>query len=95
MSILKDIEYYEGNVKVKLSDTERLWVAACADMLIASFKTLDSVDTSKIAPFVTVLDIRNVFRDDIVKEKTISHEELLSNAPEQYNGYFQVPKTLD
>jgi aspartyl/glutamyl-tRNA(Asn/Gln) amidotransferase C subunit len=40
-----------------------------------------------------VLNLQNVLREDAAK-KLLSREELLSNAPEQYDGYFQVPGTL-
>jgi aspartyl/glutamyl-tRNA(Asn/Gln) amidotransferase C subunit len=42
----------------------------------------------------TVLDVKNVFREDVSK-KFDSREVLLSAAPEQYGGYFQVPKAID
>ena len=45
-------------------------------------------------PLVSVLDIKNVLREDI-EAKTISRDEILENAPEQYDGYFQVPGTLE
>jgi Asp-tRNA(Asn)/Glu-tRNA(Gln) amidotransferase C subunit len=33
-------------------------------------------------------------REDIAV-KTISRDELLESAPEQYGGYFQVPRTVE
>ena len=92
---MKDINDYEAIAKLKLSDAERELISAGVEMLTGSFKALESVDTSSTEPLVTVLDICNVLRDDVAPVKTISRDELLSGAPEQYNGYFQVPKTLD
>jgi hypothetical protein len=45
-------------------------------------------------PLVTVLNVQNDFREDIAV-KFMPREELLSNAPEQYDGYFQVPRTIE
>ena len=92
---MKNINEYEATAKFELSDAQRQWASACSDLLTASFQALNAVDTSAVEPLVTVLDIRNVMRDDVAAEKIVSREELLSNAPEQYNGYFQVPKTLE
>jgi aspartyl/glutamyl-tRNA(Asn/Gln) amidotransferase C subunit len=43
---------------------------------------------------VTVLDLQNVLREDI-PSKTVTRDELMKNAPAEYDGYFQVPKTLE
>ena len=91
---MKDIKNYEAMAKFDLPETERGWVSARADMLMDSFNQLAGIDTSGVEPLITVLDVKNVLREDI-SVKMLPREELLSNAPEQYEGYFQVPKTLD
>ena len=91
---MRDIKDYEAMVKLNLSETERGWASDRADMLIESFKELEDIDCIGVEPLVTVLEIQNVLREDVTK-KFISREELLSNAPEQSDGYFQVPKTLE
>jgi len=88
-----DIRHYEAMVKLDLPETERQWVSGRADMLTASFAALEAIETTGVEPLITVLDIHNVFREDIAI-KTLPRGELLANAPEQYDGYFQVPKAL-
>ena len=90
---MKNINDYEAMAKLDLSETERRWVSDKADMLIDSFSQIKNIDTSGVEPLVTVLNIKNIFREDICT-KMLSREELLANAPEQCDGYFQVPKTL-
>ena len=80
--------------KFDLSETETQWVSDAADKLLKSFSALEPIDTAGVLPLVSVLSLENVFREDAVK-KSFTRSELLSNAPEQYDGYFQVPKTLD
>ena len=92
--MVKQIERYARMVKISLSENEQAEILKHSNMLIESFSALDNIDTENVQEMVTVLDIKNVLRDDIVK-KTIPREVLLSNAPEQYGGYFQVPKTID
>lgn len=89
-----DIDIYESMTKMLLSEPERSEISAQADRLVNSFAALESINTNDVDVLFTVLDIKNVFRDDAAI-KEISKETLLSNAPEQYDGYFQVPKTLE
>ena len=95
-----DIKKYEAMSKLSLPETERQWVAAEAEKLIKSFSCLENINTEGVEPLITVLDIKNVFREDTVN-KMITREELLSNTPMDgdsilaHNGCFEVPKTLD
>jgi aspartyl-tRNA(Asn)/glutamyl-tRNA(Gln) amidotransferase subunit C len=88
------IEEYAKMAKILLTKAEQAQMTKQADMMIKSFSALESINTESIDVQVSVLSIKNVLRDDVVS-KTISRETLLSNAPEQYGGYFQVPKTID
>ena len=89
-----DIGEYEATAKLSLPEAERKEITRRAAKKCESFSLLENIDTSGTEPLVTVLDLKNILRDDVVK-KIITREELLSNAPEQYDGYFQVPRTLD
>ena len=91
---MENIKEYEAMAKLDLPEAERRLVSDRADMLIDSFTELERVDASGVEPLITVLDVKNVFREDI-GVKMLSREELLSGAPEQYDGYFMVPRTLD
>ena len=88
-----NIEEYAAVEKLRLTDEEKGWVKSCLDILEESFAKLSNVDTEGVAPLVSVLDVTNVLRDDVAV-KMLSREELLSNAPEQYEGCYQVPKTV-
>jgi len=89
-----DIKEYELMMKFNLTNDERVYISDKIERLLESFKILQTIDTSGVEPLVTVLEIQNVLREDVTN-KFITREELLSNAPEQYDGYFQVPKTLE
>lgn len=89
-----EISKYESLTKLNLTEIERTQIEKIANKLIVSFEDLREIDTKNVEPLVSVLVLQNVLREDI-NVKSISREELLSNAPEQYGGYFQVPKTLD
>ena len=89
-----DIARYEKMMKLELSQNERELINNRINFLLDDFKKLEDVDASDIKPLVTVLDVQNVFRKDI-SIKQMTRDELLQNAPEQYDGCFQVPKTLE
>jgi aspartyl-tRNA(Asn)/glutamyl-tRNA(Gln) amidotransferase subunit C len=80
--------------KLTLTEDERQWASGLADKLKESLPALEAIDTEGVEPLITVLDVQNVFREDVAV-KMLTREELLSNAPEQCDGYFQVPKALE
>ena len=92
--ILRKVTDYEGMVMLCLSDAERLRLQECFDGVVSGFSVLDDVNTDGVSPLVSVLDLHNVLRED-VSCNSISRDELLKNAPEQHDGYFQVPAAID
>jgi len=81
---------------LELSEAERSRIRERFDEVVSGFSALDDYDASQldgVEPLVSVLDLRNVLREDVAV-KSFSREELLKNAPEQYDGYFQVPGTI-
>lgn len=89
-----EIKQYEAMTKLNLPEPERAWVTERAEKLLESLCALEEINTDGVEPLVSVLELTNVLREDVTA-KTITREKLLSNAPEQYDGYFQVPKTVD
>jgi len=88
-----DIRDYEAMAMLDLQDGERVVLREQMENLCGSFAVLEQVDTGETLPLVSVLNTSNVMRDDCA-EKLFSRKEILANAPEQYDGYFQVPGTL-
>ena len=79
--------------KLALTDEEKTYISEHIATLEESFATLEGPDTAGIAPLVSVLDGAAPLRADI-PAKMLSREELLRNAPEQYEGYIQVPRII-
>jgi len=77
-----------------LTESERTHLKERFDEISSGFSALDAYDTDGALPLVTVLELRNVMREDITA-KFMPREELLENAPEQHDGYFQVPAAID
>jgi aspartyl-tRNA(Asn)/glutamyl-tRNA(Gln) amidotransferase subunit C len=90
---MENIKHYEAMMKLDLTGDERQKIEAAADRLIGSFAALEGIDAQGAEPLFTVLDARNVLREDAAA-KMLPREELLKNAPAREEGYFKVPRTL-
>jgi len=88
-----NIKDYEAMAMLDLSDDEREPLSGRLGTIADGFTTLEQIDTDGIKPLVTVLDRHNVLREDVAA-KLLTRDEILSNAPESYDGFFQVPGTL-
>lgn len=55
---------------------------------------LQKVDTENVEPLAHVLPMQNVFREDKIKP-SLDRKLTLSNAPEQEDGYFKVPRIIE
>lgn len=86
-----EIQKYEKMVKLDLHDDERKWITGLAEKVLESCSVLDSIDTDGVE--LAVPNGQNCLRED-VSVKAITRDELLANAPEQYDGYFQIPKAV-
>ena len=91
---MTDIKALETMAMLDLSDAERERLSEQLKVITDRFESLAQIDTDGVEPLVTVLDLHNILRED-VSEKLLTREELLSNAPARYDGYFQVPGTLE
>ena len=89
-----DIRNYETIAMFDLAEDERQMLSERAGVLTENFSLLGSIETDDTEPLVSVLDLHTVLRED-VSEKILTRDEILANAPEQYDGYFQVPGTLE
>lgn len=61
--------------------------------IIEMMDSLSEIDTEGVTPLNHVMDIHNVFREDIVHE-SMGAEKVLANAPEENENMFQVPKIV-
>ena len=91
---MRNFTDYEEMAMLDMPQTEREALEKRFREITDKFTALETYETDGAEPLVTVLDSYNIFREDI-SSKFIPREELLSNAPEQHDGYFQVPAAID
>lgn len=88
------IDYVGILAKLELSPEEK--EAAKNDMgrMLDYIDKLNELDTTGVEPLSHVFPVYNVFREDVVVNGD-DHANILSNAPEQKDGAFKVPKTVE
>ena len=88
------IEYVGILAKLELSDEEK--EAAKKDMgnMLNYIDMLNELDTDGVQPMSNVFPVKNVFREDVVTNGDDS-ENMLANAPEEKDGSYMVPKTVE
>ena len=80
--------------QLELSDAEREEVMAFFETLNAGENALSALNTDNTERMVHVINLVNVLRDD-AEIKNFSRESLLEGAPEQTDGYWQVPRLIE
>lgn len=88
------IEYVGILAKLELSAEEK--EAAKKDMgsMLDYIDMLNKLDTDGVEPMSNVFPVKNVFREDVVTNGDDS-ENMLKNAPEEKDGSYVVPKTVN
>ncbi|HKZ70606.1 MAG TPA: Asp-tRNA(Asn)/Glu-tRNA(Gln) amidotransferase subunit GatC [Anaerolineales bacterium] len=91
---LEEVQHIAELAKLELTEEEQAQFREQLSAVLDYAAQLRAVDTSAIPPTATVLPLRTVLRDDVVKP-SLRREDLLANAPEQEAGCFRVPAVLE
>lgn len=87
------IEYVSILAKLELSAEEREQAKKDMGRMLDYIDKLGELDTEGVEPMSHVFPVQNVFREDVVTNSD-TREQLLSNAPEQKDGMFMVPRIV-
>jgi aspartyl-tRNA(Asn)/glutamyl-tRNA(Gln) amidotransferase subunit C len=90
---LKDVEHIAKLAKLRFNDDELNRMAKEMNSILEYINKLNELDTSKVEPLSHVIDLKNVFREDEVKE-SYPVKEILKNAPSKTDEFFRVPKVI-
>ena len=88
------IRYVGVLAKLELSREERETAGRDMGRMLEYIDKLNELDTEGVEPMSHVFPIYNVFREDVVTEVE-GRQNLLANAPEQKDGAFKVPRTIE
>ncbi len=90
----KEVEYVAKLARLKLTEQEKELFTQQLDSILDYMGKLSELDTEKVPPTFHVLPLKNVMREDEVKDSHLQ-KEMMSNAPERDDNFFSVPKIID
>ncbi len=79
--------------RIRLSDEEVERLTGQLDVIVENISKVSEVATPDIIATSHPIPLHNVFREDVVGE-TLSHEQVLQNAPDQADDRFRVTAIL-
>ena len=88
------IEYVGILAKLELSAEEKERAKADMGRMLDYIDKLGELDTTDVEPMSHVFPVENVFREDVVTNGD-ERDQLLSNAPQEKDGMFVVPRTFE
>lgn len=90
---IKDVEYVAVLARLSFSDEEKARLTDQLNEILRHMDQLNALDTSAVEPLAHVVELNNVFRDDVLHE-SLTREEALKNAPARTEKFFKVPKVI-
>ena len=88
------IDYVGILAKLELSPEEKEQAKKDMANMLDYIDMLNELDTTGVEPMSHVFPVNNVFREDVVSNGD-DRENILANAPEEKDGSFMVPKTVE
>ena len=89
-----DIIHIAKLSRLEFTDEELEKYTKDLDNIVNFANTLSEIDVTGVKPTNHILDIKNVFRKDEVKEFG-NLDYLLQNAPEKEQNMFKIPKVIN
>ena len=90
---IKDVEHIATLAKLEFSDVEKEKFTHQFNNILKYMEQLNSIDTSNVEPLSQVIELHNVFREDVVTTSTPT-DTALKNAPSTSGEHFKVPKVI-
>ncbi|MCF8009033.1 MAG: Asp-tRNA(Asn)/Glu-tRNA(Gln) amidotransferase subunit GatC [Halanaerobiales bacterium] len=90
----KEVKYIANLASLKLSEDQVKKFSKQLSDILDYIEKLDELKTDNIRPTSYTVPVKNVLRDDVVKD-SLDIKKVLKNAPERSNNQFRVPKIMD
>lgn len=89
-----DVGYVAKLACIDLTDAEKTLFQGQLDQVLHYVEQLNEPDVSGVEPTAHAIPVYNVLRKDEVGE-SLSHSDVVANAPAARDGQVLVPKILD
>jgi aspartyl-tRNA(Asn)/glutamyl-tRNA(Gln) amidotransferase subunit C len=88
------VNYIAGLARLHLEGSEAQKFTHDLEAILHYAEKLNALDVSQVKPTSHVLDMENVFRDDVIRP-SLSQEQAMAFAVESLNGAYKVPKVIE
>ncbi len=89
----KDVEYISHLSRLEITDKEAEEYTKQLSEIIEHVERLSKLDTENVEPTYYAVDMKNVFREDVVKP-SLDKEKVFKAAPSIQDNGFKVPKII-
>jgi len=90
---IKDVEHVAALARLSFTDEEKQKLTAQLNEILRYMEQLNQLDTENVEPLSHVIELKNVFREDVLRP-SLPREEALKNAPAKTEEFFKVPKVI-
>jgi aspartyl-tRNA(Asn)/glutamyl-tRNA(Gln) amidotransferase subunit C len=88
------VTYIASLARLHLDEAEADKFARNLEDILHYVKQLNKLDVKDVKPTSHVLDVENVFREDVVTP-SLSNDQALGFAVDKYKGFYKVPKVIE
>ncbi|KZE64778.1 glutamyl-tRNA amidotransferase [Fictibacillus phosphorivorans] len=90
----EQVKHVAHLARLAVTEEEAELLTEQLDKIIGFAEELNELDTDNVEPTTHVLELKNVLREDEVRN-SVSVDEAMKNAPAQKDGQFKVPNILE
>ncbi|MDP8249064.1 MAG: Asp-tRNA(Asn)/Glu-tRNA(Gln) amidotransferase subunit GatC [Candidatus Tritonobacter lacicola] len=90
----EEIKYIARLARLTLSDADVSYFASDINEILRYVRKLNELDTDEVEPLAHIIPLKNVWREDEVKE-SLPVDEVLSNTKYKRNSMFKVPRVIE
>ena len=80
--------------QLRLTEDEKVKMLNFFEMQEKETEALYEINTDNVERMVHVMPLENILREDVMI-KNFTRDELQEDAPEAYDGYWQVPRLVE
>jgi aspartyl-tRNA(Asn)/glutamyl-tRNA(Gln) amidotransferase subunit C len=84
----EDVEHVGWLARIEIDENDADECASQLNDVLNHFEQLDEVDTENVPPTYHVIDLVNVFREDVAGE-SLTQDKALENTSSSKEGYFK------
>ncbi len=90
----KTVRYIADLARLHIAVGDEAKLARELEAILHYVAKLGSLDVAAVTPTSHVLDVENVFRDDIIRPG-LSQEQAMAFSVDKFNGSYKVPRVIE